>query len=110
MPKTMVATELGDALRRLAEVVDAAPALLGAALYPIPHALSVIVRTADVVHVLARDLGAEVTVYETDDGHVHTWFEVVTFPAALRVSHLGPAPRELHRPADVTDSIEAVDL
>lgn len=29
---------------------------------------------------------------------------------AAREAFLGPAPRELHRPVDVTDAIEAVDL
>ena len=58
---TMVQTPLGDALRRLADRVDGAPALAAAKKYPtVPAQIDFSVRSADAVAGLARDMGADV--------------------------------------------------
>lgn len=109
MSKTMVATPLGESLRQIADLVDHAPALEGARTVPgVPQSIMVSVRTGLVVRTLAKDFG--VTVSETvDDDHdtVHTSFSIERGAATLHVYAIEDRPRELHRPADVTDTIEA---
>ncbi|WP_286796333.1 hypothetical protein [Microbacterium sp. UBA3394] len=73
---TMVQTQLGDALRRLADRVDGAPALAGAKKYPtVPAQIDFTVRTRDVVAVLAQDFGAPVHTHHGEQG-LRSFFDV----------------------------------
>jgi hypothetical protein len=109
MSNTIVSTPLGDSLRALADLADEVPALEGARVVPaVPQSILVAVRTGLVARALADDFGVRVSEY-VDHAHtcVHTSFEVERGAAILRVYAIDNLPRELRRPVDVTEQLEA---
>jgi hypothetical protein len=109
MSNTIVSTPLGDSLRALADLADNVPALEGARVVPaVPQSILVAVRTGLVARALADDFGVRVAEY-VDHAHtcVHTSFEVERGAAILRVYSIDDLPRELRRPVDVTEHLEA---
>lgn len=126
--QSMVQT-LGDSLRDVARVLDEVPAVDAALTYPlVPTPIAISVRTGEAVRTLARDFGR--TSHTLDlDGDTYTWFEVPAGRFTLRVFAIDkgemtpPEPirwdiapafftdekatREVRRPVDVTERIEA---
>lgn len=109
MSDTIVSTPLGESLRQIADLVDQVPALEGARTVPsVPQSIMVGVRTSLVARALAKDFGVEATEsVDVEHNTVHTHFSVDRGTATLHVFAIEDLPRELRRPVDATESIEA---
>jgi hypothetical protein len=108
---TMVQTPLGDSLRDLAAVVDAAPSIDAGREHPhVPASAVMIMRSALAVEALAADLGTPVGVWTSEEtGSVHTSTEVVCGTVGMRFAHIGTPARVLHRNPAATDELAERD-
>lgn len=106
VPTDAKPTDFGDGLRILADRVDAAPSLWGAKLHPTqPAELLVAMTTAPAVRAIAADLGATVSEFAAA-GSLHTRADLDMGYVTLHLFAIDVHPRELHRPVDVTETIE----
>lgn len=109
MAQTLMVQSLGDSLRELAARIDQVPALPGAVTFPdFPLSMTVDVRTVEVLEKLAADFGVAVEYSNGTTMHRTAFFTVHAGGADLRVFSIERL-RELRRPVDVTEQIEAVE-
>ena len=100
---------IAEGLRQLADLFEKHPAEDAGRVFPdTPQWISIGVESPEAVGVWADLLGGtpETHVFSTD---VHTQVEVRLSGLSVAVTHIGQRPRELRRPVDVTDKIEAVE-
>lgn len=100
---------IAEGLRELANLFEKHPAEDAGRTFPtVPQWISIGVESPDAVGVWGDLLGAapKTLVFSTD---VHTQVEVRLSGLSVAVTHIGQRPREVRRPVDVTDKIEAVE-
>lgn len=86
--QSMVQTELGEALRQLADRVDQVPVMTRAKKYPtVPAQIGYPVRTREAVALLARDFGTDVHTHDTALGLL-SFFDVDCGEVRLHVFSL----------------------
>ena len=98
---------IAEGLRQLADLFEKHPADDAGRTFPtVPQWISIGVESPDAVGVWGDLLGAapETRVFSAD---VHTLVEARLSGVVVNVTHIGRQPRELRRPVDVTDRIEA---
>lgn len=106
---TPAPTELGNALRALADRVDNAPALWGAKAFPDqPARVSILMTNGTAVWAVGKDLAATVKARPSQGGELelYTTADVDMGYVELHLFAYDAEPRELHRPVDVTETIE----
>ena len=100
---------IAEGLRQLADLFEKHPAEDAGRTFPdVPQWINIGVESPEAVGVWADLLGGapETHVFPTD---VHTQVEVRLSGLSVSVTHIGQRPREVRRPVDVTDKIEAVE-
>lgn len=110
MVQTSRVQTLGDSLRDLADVVDQVPSLTMAMRHPdLPQQLTILVKTASAVEGIGAVLERPVTVHSASDGQVYTTIQIPCGRVQLHVFAMEEAPRELHRPLEVTEKLAEVE-
>ena len=98
---------IADGLRQVADLFEKHPADDGGLKYPDQGvSVSVVAASREAVHVWAAVLQHPVQAY-VGEAEVHTYLDVRVGAVTVRVSHVEKLPREVRRPVDVTDRIEA---
>ena len=98
---------IAEGLRQLADLFEKHPAEDAGRTFPdVAQWISIGVESPEAVGVWADLLGGtpETRVFSTD---VHTLVEARLSGVVVNVTHIGQQPREVRRPVDVTDRIEA---
>lgn len=99
-------TVLGDALRRLGDLLDSAPSIQTAAEFPnTTHKLTIYLTSPIAVQKVAEDLALPVVTYG-DETNIFTSVDVTVGPVEAHIAAAHKWARVLHRSSDVTSVLE----